>query len=151
MEEKYMLLALEEAKKAFDEDEVPIGAVVVKGGKVIAQTHNTKERTKNSLNHAEILAIQATLELLDSKYCDDCDLYVTLEPCPMCAGALYQSRMKNVYFGAYDHKGGSYGSNFNLNDVKGLNHYPNVQGGILEEECSKILKDYFKMKRNLKK
>ncbi len=144
---EFMKLALEQAKLAVKNDEVPIGCVIVKNNEVIAKAFNLRHTLKQSTAHAEILAIQHACASLKMWQLTDCDLYVTLEPCPMCAGAIMQSRIKNVYFGAYDLKGGSYGSNFNLNEVKRLNHYPNVQGGILEDECGKILKDFFKKKR----
>lgn len=144
---KYMEIALEEAYKASLIDEVPIGCVIVKDDNIISKAHNLRHTTNRSIAHAEILAIDEACKKLGTWYLEDCEIYITLEPCPMCAGAIMQSRIKNVYFGAYDNKGGSYGSNFNLNEVKGLNHYPNVTGGILEEKCSKILKDYFKTKR----
>lgn len=147
MDEKYMLLAIQEAIIAKELDEVPIGCVIIKNGEIIGKGHNLRERLKLSVAHAEIMAIEDACKKLGAWQLVDCDLYVTLEPCPMCAGAIMQSRIKNVYFGAYDPKGGSYGSNFNLNEVKKLNHYPNVKGGILENECSKILKDFFKEKR----
>lgn len=147
MKTKYMEIALEEANKAKEIDEVPIGCVIVKDNQILSKTHNLRHTTKRAIAHAEILAIDEACKKLGTWYLDGCDIYVTLEPCPMCAGAIMQSRISNVYFGAYDSKGGSYGSNFNINNVKGLNHYPNVEGGILKEKCSNILKEYFKTKR----
>ena len=145
---EYMEVAIQEAIIASEIDEVPIGCVIVKDGEIISKAHNLRHTTKRSIAHAEIIAIDEACSKLNSWYLDECDIYITLEPCPMCAGAIMQSRIKNVFFGAYDFKGGSYGSNFNLNEIKGLNHYPNVVGGILEEKCSSLLKDYFKLKRN---
>ena len=103
-----------------------------------------------STAHAEILAIEKACKKLGSWRLEDCDLYVTLEPCPMCSGAIIQSRIRNVIFGAYDPKGGCMGSNMNINDVRGFNHYPDIEGGILQDECSRLLKDFFKAKRKKK-
>lgn len=144
---QFMKQALKEAKKAHEKDEVPIGAVLVKDGKVISRGHNTREIKQISTHHAEINCIEKACKKLGTWRLEECILYVTLEPCPMCAGAIFQSRIKKVVFGAYDPKGGSYGSCFNLNDVKGLNHYPEIVGGVLQEECSATLKEFFKMKR----
>lgn len=147
MKIEYMEFALKQAEIAKSCDEVPIGCVIVKDDEIISYGYNLRHTSKQSTAHAEIIAINKACEKLNSWQLNDCDLYVTLEPCPMCAGAIMQSRIKNVYFGAYDKKGGSYGSNFNLNEVKNLNHYPNVVGGVLKEECGKILSDFFKEKR----
>ncbi|NLC97021.1 MAG: nucleoside deaminase [Erysipelotrichaceae bacterium] len=147
MIEKYMRIAIEEANKAKDIDEVPIGCVIVKDDTILAKTHNLRESLNSAIAHAEILAIEQACKKLNTWHLYGCDIYITLEPCPMCAGAIMQSRIKNVYFGANNPKGGSYGSNFNLNKIRGLNHYPNVEKHILEEECSNILKEYFKGKR----
>ena len=106
MEEKFMKQALIEARKAYGKDEVPIGAVIVKDGKVIARGHNTRQQTQNAVNHAEMIAIQKACKKVGSWRLCDCDLYVTLEPCPMCAGACINSRLNAVYFGAYDAKAG---------------------------------------------
>lgn len=144
---QFMKQALKEAKKAHEKDEVPIGAILVKDGKVISRGHNTRETKQISTHHAEINCIEKACKKLGTWRLEECILYVTLEPCPMCAGAIFQSRIKKVVFGAYDPKGGSYGSCFNLNDVKGLNHYPEIVGGVLQEECSAILKKFFKIKR----
>ncbi|MFV0380065.1 MAG: tRNA adenosine(34) deaminase TadA [Anaerorhabdus sp.] len=143
----FMRLAYKEALKARDKDEVPVGAVIVFNNKVIAKAYNLRNKKQQSIAHAEILAIQKACKKIGSWRLEDCDLYVTLEPCPMCAGAIIQSRIKNVYFGAYDQKGGSFGSVTDLSKVKGYNHYPNIFGGIMEEESSKLLKDFFKNKR----
>lgn len=144
---QFMKQAMKEAEKACKKDEVPIGAVLVKDGKVISRGHNTRETKQISTHHAEINCIEKACKKIGTWRLEDCTLYVTLEPCPMCAGAIFQSRIKKVVFGAYDPKGGSYGSCFNLNDVKGLNHYPEVVGGVCQEECSTILKEFFRKKR----
>ena len=147
LNEKYMRAAMKEAHKAELKDEVPIGAVIVCDGKIIARAHNTRQTKRISTHHAEILCIEKACRKLNSWRLEGCDLYVTLEPCPMCAGAIQQSRIRKVVFGAYDPKGGFFGSNFNINEVKGLNHYPEVEGGILKEETAQLLKDFFKKKR----
>jgi len=146
---KYMRMALQEAKKARDIDEVPVGAVIVKEGKVLARSHNEKETRKDVTKHAEIIAIQKASKKLDNWHLDDCILYVTLEPCAMCAGAIMQARIKKVVFGAFDPKGGSLESCFQLYNIKGFNHYPEVESGVLEEESAGLLKDFFKAKRNV--
>ena len=147
LNEKYMRAAMKEAYKAELKDEVPIGAVIVYDGKIIARAHNTRQTKQISTHHAEILCIEKACRKLNSWRLEGCDLYVTLEPCPMCAGAIPQSRIRKVVFGAYDPKGGFFGSNFNINEVKGLNHYPEVEGGVLKEETAQLLKDFFKKKR----
>ncbi len=147
LNEKYMRAAMKEAYKAELKDEVPIGAVIVYDGKIIARAHNTRQTKQISTHHAEILCIEKACRKLNSWRLEGCDLYVTLEPCPMCAGAIQQSRIRKVVFGAYDPKGGFFGSNFNINEVKGLNHYPEVEGGVLKEETAQLLKDFFKKKR----
>lgn len=138
------------AKKAELLDETPIGAVVVYDGKVIARGYNKRELKKNSLCHAEIEAINKATKKRGGWRLFDCDLYVTLEPCPMCAGAIIQSRIDNVYFGAYDKKAGCAGSVINLFEENLFNHNVNVTGGILEEECSSILTNFFKALRKRK-
>lgn len=147
LNEKYMRAAMKEAYKAELKDEVPIGAVIVYDGKIIARAHNTRQTKQISTHHAEILCIEKACRKLNSWRLEGCDLYVTLEPCPMCAGAIQQSRIRKVVFGAYDPKGGFFGSNFNINEVKGLNHYPEVEGGVLKEKTAQLLKDFFKKKR----
>jgi len=147
----YMDEAIKEAKKALSVDEVPIGCVIVFNGEIIARAHNRKEELQQVTAHAEVLAIEQACRFMKSWRLENCTLYVTLEPCPMCAGTIQQARIPVVVFGAKDPKGGSFGSNFNLNEVKGLNHYPMIESGIEEEKCSKLLKNYFKTKRNSKK
>lgn len=148
--EKWMKEAIKQAKKAVQKDEVPIGCVIVKDDQIIARAYNKREMKQCSTAHAEILAIEKACKKLGSWRLEDCDLYVTLEPCPMCSGAIIQSRIRNVIFGAYDPKGGCMGSNMNINDVRGFNHYPDIEGGILQDECSRLLKDFFKAKRKKK-
>lgn len=149
--EKYMKIALEEARLAYVEDEVPIGCVIVKDGTILAKSHNEKVKEKKATFHAEIIAINRASEALDNWHLDDCDMYVTLEPCIMCAGAIINSRIKNVYIGASDHKGGAFGSSIDILEAKNINHHPNIEKGLLEEECSELLKSFFKQKRNIKK
>jgi tRNA(adenine34) deaminase len=146
-DKKYMNMAINEAKEAFSENEVPIGCVIVHENTVIASTHNRKEQLNRATAHAEILAIEQACLVLGDWRLDDCILYVTLEPCPMCAGAIYQSRIKKVVFGAFDPKGGAYGSNFDINAIPRLNHYPSVSSGVLKDQCGELLKDFFKTKR----
>lgn len=142
-----MLLALDLAKKAQKKDEVPIGAVIVKEGKVIAKAFNLIERKQSATSHAEIIAINKACKKLKSWRLLDCEMYVTLEPCPMCAGAIANARMRKVYFGAYEPKSGSAESKFKILTESGLNHSVEYQGGVMQEQCSQILKDYFKKKR----
>lgn len=151
MEEKYMKLALKQAMKAYEKDEVPIGCVIVKDDKVIARAYNLRQTKQQAYAHAEMLAIQKACKKIGSWRLEDCELYVTLEPCPMCAGAILQSRMKRVIYGAKDPKGGCIDSCMKMYDTKGFNHYPEVLSGILEEQCSSILTQFFKEKREKKK
>ena len=146
-QEKFMKEALKEAKKALLIDEVPIGCVIVKDGKIIARGHNERETKQDATSHAELKTLQKACKKLKSWRLIGCDIYVTLEPCIMCAGAIIQSRIENVYFGAYDLKGGSFGTSINVLDAKNINHKPNIFGGILEDSCSQLLKDFFKNKR----
>lgn len=148
--EKYMKQALKEAQKAYSKEEVPIGVVVVKEGKIIARAHNLKETKKDTTEHAEIIAIKKASKKLNAWRLTDCEMYTTLEPCPMCAGAIIQSRIKKVYIGAMDEKTGACGSVLNLFKDYKFNHDVEIEQGILEEECKKILKDFFKMLRKNK-
>ena len=145
--EKYMKMALKEAEKAELIDEVPIGCVIVKDDKVIARTHNVKESSKDPTGHAEILAIKKACKKVDNWRLEDCDIYITLEPCIMCSGALIQARIRSIYFGAYDFKGGGLGSSIDVLTADNINHHPIVEGGILLEECSKKISKYFQSKR----
>ncbi len=151
MEEKFMKEALKEAKKAYNKLEVPVGAVIVKDGQIIARAHNLKETKYDTTKHAEILAIQKASKKLNSWRLIDCEMYVTLEPCSMCAGALINSRIKKVYIGASDKKTGAVGSVFNLLEDYTFNHKVEYQKGVLQDECENILKDFFKKLREVKK
>ncbi len=146
--EKYMALALMEAEKAYEKDEVPIGAIIVQNGKIIAKAYNRKNKFRDALLHAEMEVIKKAQKKLDDWHLTDCDLYVTLEPCPMCAGACINARIRAIYFGAYDPKAGCCGSLYNLPADKRFNHRPEVVGGLCEEECGAILTKFFKQKRN---
>lgn len=146
----FMKKAIARAKTAAKMGETPVGAVIVKDGKIIAGGRNRRETAKNALCHAEISAINAACKKLGGWRLCGCDLYVTLEPCPMCAGAIINSRIENVYFGAYDKKAGSFGSIADFNTI-GYNHKPSVEGGVLQEECSALLSGFFKELRNTKK
>lgn len=150
IEEKFMKQALKEAQKAYLKDEVPVGAVIVQNGKIIARAYNLKETKKDTTCHAEILAIQKASKKLKSWRLEDCDMYVTLEPCSMCAGALIQSRIKKLYIGTMDYKTGAAGSIFNIFKDYTFNHKVEVETGILKEECEKILQDFFKELRKKK-
>ncbi|WP_342541403.1 tRNA adenosine(34) deaminase TadA [Heyndrickxia sp. FSL K6-6286] len=147
-DEYFMKLAISEAKKAEEKCEVPIGAVVVLNGEVIATAHNLRESTQNAITHAEILAIQKACERIGSWRLEDAELYVTLEPCPMCSGAIILSRIKKVIFGAHDPKAGCAGTLMNLLDDQRFNHQSEVVSGVLENECSVLLSDFF---RNIRK
>lgn len=144
--EKFMLRALELANDAANNLEVPVGAVVVRNGVIVGEGQNRRETNKNALCHAEIEAINNACINLGGWRLFDCDLYVTLEPCPMCSGAIINSRIKNVYFGAYDKKAGSFGSLVNFNELD-YNHKPNIYGGIMKEQCSNILSGFFQKLR----
>lgn len=151
MEEKFMAEALKEAKKAYSKLEVPVGAVIVKDGKVIARAHNQKETKLDTTKHAEILAIQKASKKLQSWRLIDCEMYITLEPCSMCAGAIINSRIKKIYIGALDEKTGAAGSVLNLFKDYKFNHDVEIETGIMQKECENILKDFFKMLRKTKK
>ena len=144
---KYMNLALKEAKKAEAIDEVPIGCVIVKDDKVIAKGFNHRENKNMVISHAEIEAINKANKKLGSWRLVDCEIYITLEPCIMCGGAIIQSRFKRVIFGAKDYKGGAFGSSIDILNAQNINHHPEVVGGVLEEKCSSIISQYFKKKR----
>lgn len=150
-EEKYMKLALLQAKKAYDKLEVPVGCVIVKDNKVISRAYNQKETKIDSTMHAEIIAIKKACKKLGTWRLNGCEMYVTLEPCSMCAGAIIQSRIDKVYIGTMDEKTGSCGSVYNLFEDYTFNHKVEVITGICKNECENILKDFFKMLRNMKK
>ena len=139
--------ALKEAKQAAREDEVPVGCVIVHKGKIIARAYNQVERLKDPTAHAEMLALTSATNYLNTKWLNGASLYVTIEPCSMCAGALILSRIKNLYFGAKDPKAGACGSVINIIGHKKLNHRIKVTKGILEEECAALLKEFFRKKR----
>ncbi len=147
----YMKIALKRAKKAAEQDEVPVGALIVKrdedgNEKIISYGYNKREQSKNALTHAELIAINSACKKLKSWRLSGCTLYVTLEPCPMCAGAIINSRIDRVVFGACDKRFGACGSLTNLFDLS-FNHSPELCGPIMQEECSAILTDFFKNKR----
>jgi len=146
--ERYMKLALAQAQKAKSKDEVPVGAVIVHKGRVIAKGHNHRETKKDPLGHAEMYAIRKAAAKLGGWRLSGCTLFVTLEPCPMCAGAIINSRIESVVFGAYDPKAGAFGTLYDLAEGK-LNHKPQVTGGVLEEECAQMLSTYFRQKRQI--
>lgn len=141
--EKFMREAIQEAKLAWAEGEVPIGCVVVKGDEIVGRGHNRREEDKNALAHAEFEAINEACQTLGGWRLWQCDLYVTLEPCPMCAGAIINSRIQTVYYGADDAKAGSCGSVINLFEYP-YNHKPKVVRGLLKEECSALLTQFFR-------
>jgi len=143
MNKNYMKEALALAIKAGEEGEVPVGAVIVKDGEIIARGRNMREQKQNALSHAEIEAINSACKKLGSWRLDGCELYVTLEPCPMCTGAIINARIKTVIFGAYDLKAGSMDSVVNLCDYP-YNHKVEVYGGIMEDECREVLEKFFK-------
>lgn len=149
-EEKFMKAAIRQAEKAEKEDEVPIGAVIVKGGKIIARAHNTVEKTQDATCHAEISAIKKACKKLKSWRLDGAEIYITVEPCAMCAGAIANARLKKAYFGAYENKSGCAESKYPVLKDNGLNHSTEYEGGILENKCAEILKNYFKQKRTQK-
>ncbi|MDU9695747.1 tRNA adenosine(34) deaminase TadA [Priestia aryabhattai] len=150
-DEKYMRLAIDEALKAKDKLEVPIGAVIVQNEEVIASAYNLRETEQRSVAHAELLAIDEACKKLGTWRLEDATLYVTLEPCPMCAGAIVLSRVKRVVFGAYDPKGGCAGTLLNLLEFEKFNHQAEVVGGMLEEECGNLLTTFFRELRQRKK
>ncbi len=147
LHEDYMREAVKEAEQAVRENEVPVGAVVVQNNKIIARGHNQIERLKDPTAHAEIIAITSAANFLGTKWLNEASLYVTIEPCSMCAGALVLARVKNLFFGARDPKTGACGSVVNIVNHKKLNHRIKVTKGILEAECSSLLKDFFRKKR----
>ncbi|MBQ6898102.1 MAG: nucleoside deaminase [Clostridia bacterium] len=148
--QEFMEKALSLAREAGALGEVPVGAVIVRGGEIIATGKNGREKNKNALSHAELEAINNACNALGGWRLPGCELYVTLEPCPMCAGAIINSRIEKVYFGAYDKKAGSVRSLVQLFDLP-YNHKPEIQGGIMEEECAGVLSDFFRSLREKKK
>ena len=150
-EEKFMKEAIKQAKKAYRLEEVPIGCVIVHEGKVIARGYNRRNTDKNTLSHAELLAIKKASKKLGDWRLEGCTMYVTLEPCQMCAGAIVQSRLTEVVMGCMNKKAGCGGSILNLLEMKEFNHQVKVTRGVLEEECSTMLSDFFRELRNKKK
>lgn len=146
MKDTYISEAINEAKKALEKDEVPVGAIIIKDDKIIARAHNLKEVTEDPTNHAEIIAIREACRVLGRWRLSDCTMYVTLEPCPMCAGAIVQSRIKRLCIGTYDPRAGGCGSVLNITQDERLNHWVDVRW-LYNEECSSLLEDFFKKKR----
>ena len=150
-DEDFMRLALQEAKKAYAADEVPIGAVIVKDGVVIARAHNEKEKRNSAVRHAEIVAIEKATKKVGNWWLEGCSLYVTLEPCAMCAGAIVNSRLDRVVYGAPDLRYGFLGSLADLPADYPLNHCPQETRGVLAKECGTLLTSFFREKREQKK
>ncbi len=147
---EFMKLAIKEAKKAYEKDEVPVGAVIVKDGKVVARGHNVKELKKDTTKHAEIIAIQKASKKLDTWRLSGCTMYVTLEPCVMCTGALIQARVDRIVIGTMDEKTGACGSVLNILEDYKFNHVIEVKKGVMETECKEILQKFFKELRKRK-
>ncbi len=147
MKKDYMMAAYKQALLAYEKDEVPVGCVIVKNNKIIARAHNKKEKKNCAVFHAEIECIIKATKKLNNWNLKDCDMYVTLEPCIMCTGAIVNSRIANVYYACEDPKGGGLVSNIKLHNIKNINHYPNVSRGTMNKECSELLKKFFKQKR----
>ncbi len=146
--EFYMGYAYREAERAYEEGEVPVGCVIVFQNSIIAKSHNRIETLKDPTAHAEIMAITSAAEYLQSKTLAGCTMYVTLEPCVMCAGAIVLSKIENLFFGAYDFRSGACGSVFNITSSDNLNHKVNVLGGVLDDKCREILKSFFEVRRH---
>lgn len=145
--EKWMKYAFREAEKAYDREEIPIGCIIVFQNSIIAKTYNQVETLKDATAHAEILAITSASAYLQSKYLIGCSMYVTLEPCVMCAGALVNAKLENLFFGAFDSKCGAAGSVFNITNDKHMNHKVNVLGGVLDGECNELITSFFELRR----
>lgn len=146
-ETSFMRAALAEARRAAERGDVPVGAVVVRGGRILSRARNRREEKGDPTAHAEIEALRRAARKLGGWYLHDCVLYVTLEPCPMCAGAAMQARLAGIVFGAYDPKGGCCGSILNLPEDARFTHRMRVSGGLMEKECAEVLKDFFRKKR----
>ena len=146
MHGEYMKIALAEAENAAREGEIPVGAVIVKDGEIVASAHNNREATGDATGHAELLAIRKACKALGGWHLERCTLYVTLEPCPMCMGAIINSRLGKVVFGAKDAKAGACGSVIDLRSYP-FNHKPQIESGFMKDECAKILSDFFADKR----
>ncbi len=141
---EYMKIAIEEAKKT--KKDIPVGAVIVKGSDIVARFHNKKEEDKDITSHAEILALRESARIMGDWRLEDCDMYVTLEPCPMCGWAILQSRVKNLYFGSYNSQYGAFSSSIDLTKIS--NTKTNIYGGIMEKECDKLIDKFFENIRN---
>ena len=150
-DERYMRQAITQAKKALKNDDVPIGCVIVRDGKVIARGYNRRNKDRQSLAHAELMAIKRASKIVGDWRLEDCKMYVTLEPCQMCSGAIVQARIPEVVIGCMNPKAGCAGSVINLLDMAGFNHRVKITKSILENECSKMLTDFFKKMRENKK
>lgn len=148
--EKFMKEALKEAKKAYKKEEIPVGAIIVKNGEIISKAHNLRETKCSSISHAEILAIQKANKKINAWRLEDCEMYVTLEPCMMCMGAIINARIKKIYIGTLDPKTGACESVINIEKYK-FNHVVEIETGILKQDCEYILKDFFKMLRKKKR
>lgn len=148
--DNFMTMAIALASECAELDEVPVGAVLVKDGQIIASSGNRKERDNNAIRHAEIIVLDEGAKRLGNWWLEDCELYVTLEPCAMCAGAMINSRIKALYFGAYDSKSGACGSKINLLQAGLFNHDIEVSGGHRQEECAALLSNFFRLKRKQK-
>mgnify|MGYP001443956737 CR=1 FL=1 len=142
--ESWMNLALIEARKAFRNKEIPIGAIIVKDNKIIGKGYNQVELLKDATAHAEMIAITSASNTLNEWRLNECDMYVTLEPCAMCAGAIIKSRIRNIFFGAYNNSNGCVSTLYNLCNDSRFNHQSGIQGSILEQECSYLLSSFFK-------
>lgn len=147
-DERFMREAIKQAKKAAKLGEMPVGAVIVRNGEIISRGYNKRETKKNALLHAEIIAVERACKKLGGWRLPECEIYVTLEPCPMCAGAILNSRIDRVYFGAYDLKSGCAGSRINLMDMNLCNYTAEVVGGVMQEECAGLIKEFFRELRN---
>lgn len=148
---RWMNVAIQEAERAFDENEVPVGAVIVHKGQIVGRGHNMVEQLNDPTAHAEMIAITAACETLGVKYLDHCSMYVTIEPCPMCAGALVWSKLQRLVFGAYEEKAGSAGSLYNLVQDRRLNHYVDVVSGVEMERAAGLMQDFFRKRRAIPK
>lgn len=150
-DEKFMKEALKQAKKAYQLEEVPIGCVIVQGGKIIARAYNKRNRKKHPLAHAEIIAIHKAAKVVGDWRLEDCTMYITLEPCQMCAGAIVQARVPKVVIGTMNPKAGCAGSVLNLLQVQAFNHQVELVRGVMEEECMEMMQSFFRELRNKKK
>jgi len=146
---RWMKVALQEAERAFDQNEVPVGAVIVHKGQIVGRGRNMVEQLNDPTAHAEMIAITAACETLGVKYLDHCTMYVTIEPCPMCAGALVWSKLQRLVFGAYEEKAGSAGSMYNITQDRRLNHIVDVVSGVEMERAAGLMQDFFRQRRAL--